>query len=102
LHAVPLSAQSIVQLFVVLSHDVHPAGHVPPSPVGGASVFTPESFWDATQKPSMQARPLLQGVCGSHANCSLRWLIEQLPAVTAANPMTTSQSVTSFTAYLQS
>jgi len=86
----PLSAQSIVQVFVVLLHDVHCAGQL-----------TPESTWDATQKPSVQVRPLLQSDCFVHAKSSLRWLIEQLPVVMTANPTTASQSATSFTASLQ-
>jgi hypothetical protein len=93
----PLSMQSIVQVFVVLLHDVHCAGQL-----FGPSVFTPESSWGATQKPSVQVRPLLQSDCFVHAKSSLRWLIEQLPAVMTANPTTASQSATSFTACLQS
>jgi len=97
----PLSAQSIVQVFVVVLHDVHCAGQVAASPGGCASPLTPESTWDATQKPSVQVRPLLQSDCFVHAKSSLRWLIEQLPVVMTANPMTASQSATSFTASLQ-
>ncbi len=88
----PLSAQSIVQVFAVVLHDVHAAGQ----PV------TLASTWEATQKPSVQVRPLLQSDCFVHAKSSLRWLIEQLPAVMTANPTTVSQSATSFTACLQS
>ena len=92
----------MVQVFVLLSHDVHPGGHVAASLVGCASPLTPESTWDATQKPSVQVRPLLQSDCFVHAKSSLRWLIEQLPVVMTANPTTASQSATSFTACLQS
>ena len=89
-----------MQVFVVLLHDVHCGGQVAASPPGGPSDFTPESSWGATQKPSMQVRPLLQSDCFVHAKSSLRWLIEQLPAVMTANPTTASQSATSFTASL--
>lgn len=102
LHAPPLSAQSIVQLFVALLHEVQPAGQVLASPTGCPSVVTPESTWGATQKPSVQVRPELQSACFTHAKSPLRWLTEQLPAVTAANPTMTSQNATSFTACLQS
>jgi hypothetical protein len=95
-HAPPLSAQSIVQLFVSLLHDVHCAGQV----AGLASVFTPEST-GATQKPSLQVRPWMQSDGFSHAKSPLRWLTEQLPA-TSANPRTASQSTASFTACLRS
>ena len=44
----PLSAQSIVQDFVVLLHDVHCPGQLTPASGG------------ATQKPSVQVRPVLQ------------------------------------------
>ena len=93
----PLRAQSIVQVFAVMLHDVHPAGQ----PV--ASPGTLASTWDATQKPSMQVRPVLQSACFVQANSSLRWVTEQPPAVAAAtaNPMV-SQSATSFTACLRS
>jgi len=39
----PLTPQSIVQAFALALHDVHCAGHTPPS------VFPPASTWDATQ-----------------------------------------------------
>jgi len=97
----PLSAQSIVQVFVLLLHDVHCAGQVAASPPGGPSDVTPESSWGATQKPSVQVRPLMQSDCFVHAKSSLRWLIEQPPAVMTANPTIASQSATSFTASLQ-
>jgi hypothetical protein len=97
----PLSAQSIVQLFVPVLHDVHPAGQLEASPPD-ASVFTPESTWEATQKPSVQVRPELQSACTWHAKSPLRWLTEQPPAVTITNPRTANQSATSFTACLPS
>jgi hypothetical protein len=56
----PLSAQSIVQAFVALLHDVHCAGQLP-----GPSV-TPESSWGATQKPSAHAIPLGHSPLGLH------------------------------------
>ena len=95
----PLSAQSMTQLFVTVSHDVHCDGHA----AGGASPFTPESSWGGpTQNPSLQVRPPAQSACFSQAKSPLRWLTEQPPAVTAANPRTASQSATSFTACLRS
>jgi len=60
LHAPRLSAQSIVQVFVVVLHDVHCAGQVTPASGG------------ATQKPSVHVRPVLQSDCFVHAKSSLR------------------------------
>lgn len=95
LHAPPLSAQSIVHDFVALLHEVHCAGQLP------APSVTPESSWGATQKPSVHVRPVLQSDCFMQAKSSLRWFIEQLPAMMTANPMTANQSA-SFTACLPS
>jgi hypothetical protein len=88
----------MVQLFAPVLHDVHCDGHAD----GGASVLTPESSCGATQKPSLQVRPSAQSDCRSQVKSPLRWLTEQPPAVTAANPRTASQSATSFTACLRS
>jgi len=98
-HASGLSAQSTVQVFVAVLHDVHCDGQLP---VGGASVFTPESSAGPTQNPSLQVRPSAQSACFSHAKSPLRWLTEQPPEVTTANPRTANQNATSFTAYLRS
>jgi hypothetical protein len=98
LQAAGLTAQSMVQLFVVVSHEVHCDGHAD----DWASVRTPESSCGATQRPSLQVRPSAQSDCLSQVKSPLRWLTEQPPAVTAANPTTTSQSATSFTAGLRS
>jgi len=98
LHVAALSAQSIVQVFVAVLHDVHCDGQA----VGCPSVFTPESSAGPTQNPSVQVRPSAQSACFSHAKSPPRWLTEQPPAVTTANPRTASQNATSFTAYLRS
>jgi hypothetical protein len=50
----------------------------------------------------MQVRPVAQSAEVWQAKSPLRWLTEQLPAVAAANPTTTSQSAMSFTACLRS
>lgn len=96
----PLSAQSMMQLLVPVTQDVHCAGHAP----GGASGDMPESTGRAgpTQNPSLQVRPSAQSACFAQAKSPLRWLTEQPPAVAAANPRTASQSATSFTACLRS
>lgn len=93
--------QSIVQLFVPALHDVHCAGQLFASPIGCASGFTPGSP-GRTQKPSEQTRPVRHSACVAHVKSPLRWLIEQLPAVTTATPRTTSKTTTSFTACLRS
>jgi hypothetical protein len=96
----PLSAQSMTQLLVPVTQDVHCAGHA----TGWPSAVTPESTWRGgpTQNPSLQVRPSAQSACFSQAKSPLRWLTEQPPAVTAATPRTASQSTTSFTACLRS
>jgi hypothetical protein len=63
LHATGLTAQSIVQLFVAVLHDVHGDGQPAASPFGRASPFTPESSCVTTQNPSEQVRPELQSAC---------------------------------------
>lgn len=98
LQAAGLTAQSMVQLFVAVLHDVHCDGHAD----GWASVRTPESSCGATQRPSLQVRPSAQSACFSQAKSPLRWLTAQPPAVTAANATKMTQSATSFTAGLRS
>jgi len=63
LHAAGLAAQSIMQLFIAVLHDVHGDGQPDASPFGGASPFTPESSCVTTQSPSEQVRPELQSAC---------------------------------------
>jgi hypothetical protein len=95
----PVSAQSMRQVFAPVLHDVHCDGHAP----GWASPFTPEStIWLPTQKPSLQVRPSAQSDCFSQAKSPLRWVTEQPPAVTTATPKIASQSRASFTACLRS
>jgi hypothetical protein len=65
-HAPLLSAQSILQVFVSLLHDVHCDGQV----AGGASIFTAAST-GVTQKPSVQVRPAAHSDCLVHAKSSL-------------------------------
>jgi hypothetical protein len=103
LHAPPLSMQSMLQVVEALLHDVHCAGHWFAS-FGSASVLlasigTLASACCATQKPSMQVRPVLQSACFSQAKSPLRWSTEQ-PAMTSANP--TSQRAARFMACLRS
>jgi hypothetical protein len=69
LHAPLLSAQSIVHILVSALHDVHPDGHLAPSP-GGPSGFTPAST-GITQNPSLQVRPARQSDCCVHAKSLL-------------------------------
>ena len=78
-----LTAQSTTQVFEPVSHDVHCAGHCPPS-LTRASGTPPEST--ATQNPSLHTLPVAQSACAVHAKSPLRWLIEQAPrpAATAA------------------
>jgi len=68
LQAAGLTAQSMVQLFVAVLHDVHCAGH----PDDGASVRTPESSCGATQNPSLQVRPSAQSAGVVQAKSPLR------------------------------
>jgi hypothetical protein len=97
----PDCEQSMLQVLVAPVHEVHCDGHCAAS-VGGASIFTPASIGDPTQRPSEQVRPSAQSDVLSQAKSPLRWLTEQLPAAIAASPRTPSQSATSFTASLRS
>jgi hypothetical protein len=102
LHAPPLRAQSMLHVFESRAHDVHCIGHRLASIAGPASIgmesCTLASAWVATQKPSMQFRPLAQSACFSHAKSPLRWLTEQ-PATSAS---ARSPYAASFMAYLRS
>jgi hypothetical protein len=104
LHAPPLSMQSIVQVLLSLLQEVHCDGQRFASIGGAASVFTVESTTlasacSATQKLSMQVRPVLQSACFSQAKSPLRWLTEH-PATRSANP--TSQRAVTFMECLRS
>jgi hypothetical protein len=105
LQAPPLRWQSMLQVVVSLLHDVHTDGHRLASDGGAASMSTRASpgtlasAWGATQKPSIQVRPLAQSICRSHAKSPLRWLTEQ-PAAASASPR--SQYAASFMACLRS
>jgi hypothetical protein len=105
LHAPPLTMQSIVQVLLSLLQEVHCCGQRFAS-IGGddASFFMPStgtlaSACSATQKLSMQVRPVLQSACFSQAKSPLRWLTEQ-PATRSAHP--TSQRAVTFMACLRS
>jgi hypothetical protein len=82
------SAQSIVQVFWAVLHDVHCDGHTAASPSGGGT--TPESA-ATTQNPSTQVRPSAQRCSELQAKSLLRWLIEQ-PAVSASATVVHSAS----------
>jgi len=84
------SAQSIVQVFWAVLHDVHCDGHTAASPSGGGT--TPESA-AITQNPSTQVRPSAQRCSELQAKSSLRWLTEQ-PAASASATVVQSASFT--------
>ncbi len=88
-------AQSIVQVFWAVLHDVHCDGHTAASPSGGGT--TPESA-ATTQNPSTQVRPSAQRCSELQAKSPLRWLTEQ-PAASASATVVQSAS---FTASLRS
>jgi hypothetical protein len=98
LQAPLLSAQSIVQLFWAVLHEVHCDGHTAASPPGRGASAMPESA-AITQNPSTQVRPFAQRWSASHAKSPLRWLTEQ--PVATARARAVSQSA-SFTAFLRS
>lgn len=101
LHAPLLSAQSIVQVFWAVLHDVHCDGHTAASPSGGEVSTTPESA-AITQNPSTQVRPSAQRCPESQAKSPLRWLTEQ-PASARARAVARAVMVqsASFTASLR-
>jgi hypothetical protein len=88
LQASLLSAQSIVQVFWAVLHDVHCDGHTAASPSGGGT--TPESA-ATTQNPSTQVRPSAQRCSELQAKSPLRWLTEQ-PVASASATVVQSAS----------
>lgn len=88
-----LSMQSIVQLFLAASHEVHCDGQTAASPSGGGVSPMPEST-ATTQNPSTQVRPSAQRCSASQAKSPLRWLTEQLTASARARAVVQSASFT--------
>ena len=97
----PLRLQSIAQVLVPGSHDVHPGGQTCASPSGLASSSrgaSTGSVSTSTHNPSTQTRLSAQAVWLSQVKSPLRWLTEQ-PA-RARHPRAVSQSA-SFMAFLR-